>query len=75
MYALVNTMSAVENIVGRIVSQHLSVEACEKACNKLQKLTKQFEGDTSYVPTVIVKLDGRYPSRALIGRDSVVEFY
>ena len=72
MYALINTMPAVDNIIGKIISQHRTIEAAEQSNTKLQRLTKQFLGDTSYVPTRIVKLNGRYPNHALIGRDSVV---
>jgi hypothetical protein len=71
MYALINTMPAVDNIIGRIVSTHRTIEAAERSNAQLQRLTKQFPGDTSYVPTRIVKLNGRYAAKALIGRDAV----
>ena len=73
MYALINTMPAVDNIIGRIVSQHRTIEAAERSNYKLQRATKQFPGDTSYVPTRIVKLNGRYSAKALIGRDAVAQ--
>lgn len=74
MYALINTMSAIESvsIIGRAVSYHRTREAAERSNASLQRATKQFPGDSSYVPTRIVRLNGRYAKHALISRHSVV---
>lgn len=71
MYALINTMSAVDSIIGRIISLHRTIEACERSNYQLQRATKQFPGDTSYIPTRIVKLNGRYAKHALISNDAL----
>jgi hypothetical protein len=53
MYALVNTMNH-----DRIVSRHRTVEAAVKANDRLQSLTKKNNGQSSYLPTKIRRIDG-----------------
>jgi len=75
MYALVNTMSATDNIIGRILSIHRSANAAEIECSKVQRQCKVFPGDTSYIPTRIVKLTERLSKLALIGKHQIDESY
>jgi hypothetical protein len=68
MYALVNTMFAIENgIIGRVISMHRTSDAAEKANEKLQRLTKKSNGQNSYLPTAIYPLKKTLSKRAWMG--------
>ena len=66
MYAVINTMSAVQGeSIGAVVSIHRTEEAAKRADDKLQRLTRRANGQSSYLPTQIVKLTRR-PAHHLI---------
>ena len=71
MYALINTMSAVDVYVGRIVSQHRSAEAAEAADGRLQRKIKKTNGENSYLPTRIVHLIVRHRAGEMVARGEV----
>jgi hypothetical protein len=57
MYALVNTMNAIQgDSIGTVLSKHRTIEAAERADAKIQRLTKAANGSASYLPTRVVKL-------------------
>lgn len=69
MFALINTMQAIPgSSIGTILSQHRSVQAAENADAKLQRLTKAANGQSSYLPTRIVRLTAK-PSGRWIGNE------
>lgn len=59
MYILVNTFArrTADNSVGAIVSRHKTREAAEKADARLQRGVKRGNGQSSYLPTVIVDME------------------
>lgn len=58
MYALINTMCATGDSAGMILSMHRTEEAAEAADAALQRAIKRRNGQSSYLPTVIVKVRG-----------------
>ena len=64
MILLVNTMSRTTEMLGTVISRHRTVEAAEKADRKLQASIRRNNGQSSYLPTIMVReLDGRLPNR------------
>lgn len=61
MYAVINTMSATDNIsIGHVISSHYTREKAEKAQERVQRQTRQANpGRGTYLPTRIVKVEGR----------------
>lgn len=72
MYALINTMSAVDVYVGRVLSMHRTAEAAETADTKLQRAVKRANGQNSYLPTVIRKINRKSFRGDMIERADVV---
>lgn len=69
MYALINTMTQIPgDSIGTILSTHRTVEAAEKADEKINRLTRKANGANSYLPTRVVKLT-RKPKGRYIGND------
>lgn len=69
MYALINTMSGVQgDSIGAVVSIHRTIEAAAAADVKLQRQVRRANGDSSYLPTRIVRLV-RKPAHHLIAND------
>jgi hypothetical protein len=61
MYALINTMSRLDNYVGSIQSIHRTKEAAESADARLQRFVRKYNGSNSYLPTTVAPLvKGRY---------------
>ncbi len=71
MYALINTMPAVDCYVGRVVSMHRTEKAAQLADRKLQKLTRGANGSNSYLPTMIAPLKVRRAAGDMIERCEV----
>ena len=60
MYALLNTMNARRNeYPGSILSRHRSIAAAVAADKKMQRSVKAGSGQSSYLPTTIMRLSGR----------------
>ena len=62
MYALVNTMDRTDHYLGQIISWHRSLAAAEAADMRNQHMVRARWGQTSYLPTAIVKTP-RQPGR------------
>lgn len=72
MYAIINTMQAWDYYVGSVVSVHRTAEAAEAADAKLQRAVKRANGQNSYLPTVIRKLNCRAQNGDMIDRSEIV---
>jgi len=60
MYAVVNTFAALaDETIGTIISRHRTVSSAARANRRLQTQTKRSNGQTSYLPTTIVRTDHR----------------
>lgn len=69
MYALINTMTQIPgDSLGTVLSLHRTAEAAERADAALQRAIKRANGETSYLPTCIVRLTRR-PAGRYIGND------
>jgi hypothetical protein len=58
MYALVNTMSSSQDVIGRVISSHYTFEAAMIADTKLQKQIKR-NSPNSFLPVRIVETNRR----------------
>ena len=67
MFALVNTFNKPHESFGVVWSVHRSVEAAEKANDATQAAVKRGNGNSSYIPTTIVRLKKRLRSGDVIG--------
>ncbi len=72
VYALVNTMSQTETVLGHLVSCHGTLLDARQADQRLQKQAKLIGGQGSRMPTVIVGLKKR-PLGTAVERASVVD--
>lgn len=70
MYALINTMSRIDNYVGTIMSLHRSEEAAEAANAKHQRLVRKHSRN-SYLPTTVVRIAGRATRGQMLHRSDV----
>ena len=70
MYALINTMSKLDNYVGTIMSLHRSEEAAEAANARHQRLVRKHSRN-SYLPTTIVSVKGRHHQGQMLHRSDV----
>jgi hypothetical protein len=69
MYALINTMNAIQgDSIGTVLSQHRTIAAAERANDTIQRMTKRANGSSSYLPTTIVWLT-RKPAGRWLGND------
>ena len=69
MYALINSMSAIDGqSLGRVLSLHRRLDTARKADRQLQRCM----GDNNYLPTVIVRLVRPVKSGMMIENDEWV---
>lgn len=70
-YAIINTMEKYDTTAGKVLSTHRSLAAAEAEDRKIQRAVKRWNGDSSYLPTVIAEVDasvvrGQYIHESLI---------
>lgn len=71
MYALINTMSALDNYLGTILSLHRTEEAADAANAKIQRTIQRDSGKDRYLPTTIRKIKGSHTKGAMIHRSDI----
>jgi hypothetical protein len=56
-YAIINTMDSYDTTAGKVLSTHRSLAAAEAEDWKIHCAVKRWNGDSSYLPTIIAEVD------------------
>jgi hypothetical protein len=63
MFAVVDTFNKPHGDFGTVISRHWTLDAAVKAENKFQAQVRRNNGNSSYIPTVLVHLMGNRMGR------------
>lgn len=57
MFALINTMNNSSDVLGRIISVHLTAQAAGRANGKIQRRVARDNGQACFLPTTVRVMD------------------